>query len=87
MKDMFDKLKQLKQINDLKKAMEEEVVEIEKEGTKVAVNGKFEIVSIVLNPSHDAEKNAKLVKDAFNDAMKQLQTKLASKLGSMGFGM
>ena len=84
---MFDKLKQLKQINELKKVMEAEIVEIEKEGTKVAVNGKFEIVSIVLNSAHDAEKNARLVKDAFNEAMKQLQTKLASKLGGMGLGM
>ena len=76
---MFDKLKQLKELGAIKKAMESETETVEKDGVKVTVSGNFEIVDVVLNKSLDMERNQKLVKECANDATKKVHMKLATK--------
>lgn len=80
---MFDKLKQLKQIKELQDSLSKERKEVEKEGVKVTVNGKMEIEEIVLNPDLDAKKQAEIVKECLNDAMKQVQMAAAQKMFNM----
>ena len=77
---MFDKLKQLQQIKQLKDILEKEKREVEKEGVKVIVNGKMEIEEIKLNPQLNFEKQEKIVKDCINEAMKQIQREAAQKM-------
>ncbi|MDO8424733.1 MAG: YbaB/EbfC family nucleoid-associated protein [bacterium] len=80
---MFEKLKQLKQINDLKDALGKERREVEKEGVKVVVNGKMEIEEIRLNPQLDDEQQGKVIKDCLNEAMKQVQAEVARRMFQM----
>ena len=77
---MFDKLQQLKQLKELKDALEKEKKEIEKEGVKVAMNGKMEIEEVRLNPQLDSEKQGEIVKDCINEAMKQIQKEITQKM-------
>lgn len=77
---MFDKFKQLHQLKKLKDVLEKEKEIIEKEGIKIVVNGKMEIEEIKLNPELSIEKQERLVKDYFNEALKQIQTKAAQKM-------
>lgn len=77
---MFDKLKQLKQLKDLQDKLGQERMEVEKDGVKVAVNGKMEVEEIILNPVLSKEQQEKTVKDCINDAMKKIQYSAAQKL-------
>ena len=77
---MFDKLKQLQQIKQLKNILEKERKEVEKEGIKVVVNGKMEIEEIRLNPQLNFEKQERIVKDCINEVMKQIQKEAAQKM-------
>ena len=77
---MFDKLKQLHQLKKLKDVLEKEKEVVEKEGIKVMVNGKMEIENIKLNPELSIEKQEKLIKDCFNEALRKIQMKAAQKM-------
>jgi DNA-binding protein YbaB len=86
---MFDKFKQMKEIQKLQKELKEEKAEAEKSGVKVTVNGNMEVEDIQLNSELDQDAQAKAVKEAVNDAMKQIQKVAAQKMQGMGggFGM
>jgi len=59
---MFDKLKQLKELQDLKSSLEKEKIEVKKEGTRVVVNGKMEIEEIEINEELSKEKQEEILK-------------------------
>jgi len=80
---MFDKLKQLNQIRQLKNELEKEIKIVEREGVKVTVKGSLQIEDIQLNPSMDMEKQAKILKEAINEAMRQVQMEAAQKMMKM----
>ena len=80
---MFDQLKQLQQLREMKNALEKERKEVEQEGVKVLVNGKMEIEGIKLNPELSVERQEELVKACFNQAIKEIQKEVAQKMMSM----
>lgn len=85
---MFDKLKDLKKLKDLESALGNERIEKEKNGIKVIVNGKAEIMSISLNPDLDKEKQEQSLKDCINDANKEAKMIMAKRAASItGFGL
>ncbi|MCX7957299.1 MAG: hypothetical protein N2643_05380 [Endomicrobia bacterium] len=84
---MFNFLKNLKELNEVNKIISSEVIEVEKEGIKVKINGKMEIEEIVLNPSISIEKQQKILKDCINDGVRKIQLKLMGKLSNKGFGV
>lgn len=85
---MFDKLKQLKQFRDLQKTLNEERVEIEKEGIRLVMSGKLEVIDIFLNPELDKETQERVLKECFNEAVRKVQMSMASKFSNMpGFGL
>ena len=77
---MFDKLKQLNKIRELKSALEKERKEIEQDGVKVIVNGKMEIEEIKLNPNLNTEEQERIIKGIANKAMKEIQMEAAQKI-------
>jgi len=84
---MFDKLKQLKKLKELRDSLSQEKEEVEKEGIKVIINGKMEIENIQLNPDLDKEEQETILKECINEAIKKIQMVLASKMSQMsGFG-
>ena len=80
---MFDKLKQLKEFKDLQDKLSREKVEIEKQGTKLIMNGKLEVEEIILNSALNKEEQEKIIKECFNDGIKKIQMLAAQKMFQM----
>lgn len=75
---MFDKLKQLKQMQEM---LKNEKVEEEIEGTKVLINGKMEVLEIRLNSDLLKEDQEEILKKCLNQAFNRIQSNLSSKMG------
>lgn len=85
---MFDKLKQFKQVKDLQNALAQERVVIEKEGIKIVITGKLEVESVQLNFLLEQEKQEKIVRDCFNEAIKRINLQIAQRMSKMtGLGL
>jgi len=85
---MFDKLKQIKQLKELRDSFSQEKEEVEKKGIKVIINGKLEIEDIQLNSDLSKEEQEMILKECINEAVKKIQMVLASKMSQMpGFGL
>ena len=76
---MFDKLKQLKELKQMKDSMGEERFEVEKQGTKVVLDGNLSIVNIVLDSELDKQGQESVLKECFNEAVKKVQTAMVQK--------
>ena len=77
---MFDNLKQLGKLKELKDILEKERKEVEKEGIRVIVNGKMEIEEIKLNPQLNTEKQEEILKANINEALDQIRQEAARKM-------
>ncbi|MDD5551964.1 MAG: YbaB/EbfC family nucleoid-associated protein [Candidatus Pacebacteria bacterium] len=80
---MLDKLKQLKELKKMQDELAKEMVEVEKQGTKVVINGKMEIEEIVLNSELQKEEQEKILKDCINEAMNKMKIKMAQRMQQM----
>lgn len=84
---MFDKLKDLKKLKDLENALGKEMLEKEKDGIKVVVNGRAEIISILLNNDLGKEKQEEVLKEVINDVSREAKMLMARKASEItGFG-
>jgi len=85
---MLDKFKQIKQLRDIQAELSKEMAESEKNGVKVVINGKMQVEEIKLNKELSQEEQEQIVKECVNDAMKKLQSIMASKMSGMtGIGL
>src|SRR3990167_8586797 len=83
---MFDKLqplKELKRMRDeamrIQKALDEEIVEVEKHGVRVRVTLAQRFVEIATNGKSESD-----IVDAVNEAVKESQKQAARKMQTMG---
>jgi len=85
---MFSKLKQFKDLRSQAKTMQsalaEENVVMEKNGTRVSLNGNLEILQISLNENLNKTSQEEILKDCLNEAIKKAQRLMAKKLQEMG---
>ncbi len=85
---MFNKLKQLKDLRDQAKKMQNvlggEVITAEKNGVKITMNGNMEITQVDIIGEIDKSNLESNIKNAVNDAMKQTQRLMAKKMQEMG---
>jgi len=85
---MFDKLKDLKKLKDLDSELSKEVFEAEKEGVKISMNGRSEIISICLNYDLPKEKQETILKDVLNEAGNKSKMAMAQKAAQItGLGL
>jgi len=80
---MFDNLKKLQQLREVKKALENERAESSKQGVKVTINGKMEVEEIRLNPDLDLPQQEELLRDCVNEAVRKMQMIVAQKMMKM----
>ena len=80
---MFDKLNQIRKIKEAQKQLAKEKSEARKEGVKVVLNGNLQIEEISLNPELDKESQERVLKECFNEAVKEMQQKMARSLGNI----
>ncbi len=80
---MFDQVKELyqlkKQADEMKKALEKEVIEVESGDMKVVITGDQKIQSIHLGDSVDEDS----LKDVINKALEESQKVAAKKMQEM----
>ncbi len=85
---MFNKLKQIKDLRNQAKAMQDmlskESVTADKNGVSVTMNGNMEITAVKLPDGVDNAKLESAIKDATNDAIKKTQKIMAQKMQEMG---
>ncbi|MCD4705634.1 YbaB/EbfC family nucleoid-associated protein [bacterium] len=88
---MFDKLKQLKDLQkqgkDLQKVLADEFIVVEKHGIEIKMNGNMEIIDIKISDADNKEKLANDLKEATNDAIKQSQKMMAQKMMQGNFNI
>lgn len=86
MMNPFQQLGELKKMRDqamaIQKALQEEKLDIEKNGVHIVITGDQKIQSIETNGKSDND-----IKDAVNEAIKKSQEVAAKKLQSMGGGL
>ncbi|MFA5087177.1 MAG: YbaB/EbfC family nucleoid-associated protein [Candidatus Paceibacterota bacterium] len=85
---IFDKIKDIKKLKDLDSQLAKEVFEMEREGVKVIINGKAEIISISLNSDLDKDKQERVLKDIINEVSNNAKMAMAQKaaqITGMGF--
>jgi len=76
---MFNKLKQLKELKQMKDSLSEEKVEVEKQGIKIVLNGNFEIEQLILNSEIEKEQQESILKDCLNEGVKKIQMSMVEK--------
>jgi len=81
---MFDKLKEINKLRELRNQLKAEKTEIERNGVVVIANGSMEIEELRLNPELDIKRQAKTVKNAVNDALRKVQVSSAKKMKESG---
>lgn len=84
---MLDKFKQMRELQNLQKELQKETAEAEKQGVRVVVNGRMEIVEINLNSELETQKQEQILVDVTNEAMKKVQKMAAQKMQGMGGGL
>ena len=87
---MFSQLKQIKDLKEQAKKLQDElgkeIVETEKAGIKITMNGSQEVLKVeITNPSilESKEKTEIAIKDCTNESIKKAQNVMAKKKQSM----
>jgi len=87
-KIMFEKIKKIKQLRDIQKSLKEEKVEMEKDGLRIVLNGKLELLELNLNPEKSFSEQEEILKQLFNQAIREIQVKISHKLSQFsGWGL
>jgi DNA-binding protein YbaB len=85
---IFDKLKDIKKLKDLESELSKQVFEGEREGIKVIMNGKSEIISISLNTELEKSRQEQILKDIINETgnnAKMVMAQKAAQITGIGF--
>ena len=85
---MFEKLKQLKDLRDkaktLQNALGAETITAEKNGIKIIMDGNMNVSSVTLAAEMSKAELEKKLPDAINDTIKKAQRVMAEKMRAMG---
>ncbi|HBP00144.1 MAG: hypothetical protein UU48_C0014G0018 [Candidatus Uhrbacteria bacterium GW2011_GWF2_41_16] len=89
---MFNKIKAIKDLRDQAKKMQHGLAEISAEGSaawgkiKIVIDGNQQVLSVEIDQEllTDKTKLQDGLKEAFNDAIKNIQRKMAIKMKDMG---
>ena len=85
---MFEKLKQLKDLRDkaktIQNALAAETIAAEKGGIKIVMDGNLTVKTVVLEKEMAKGELEKKLPEAFNETVKKAQRVMAEKMKSMG---
>lgn len=81
---MFDKLQQIQKLKSMQDALGKERIEVEKQGCKIVINGKFETEELTINSELSHEEQERAVKECVNEGVRKVQTLVAQKMQEMG---
>jgi len=85
---MFEKLKQLKDLRDkakhLQNALGAETITGDKNGIKITMDGNMNVSAVVLEKEMSKDEIEKKMPDAINEVIKKTQRVMAEKMRAMG---
>lgn len=85
---MFNKLKQFKDLRSQAKTMQDvlkdEMVESEKDGVKIVMNGNMKVESVTVKNGIPKDKIERAVADCIDDVIKKAQKTMAKQMQEMG---
>ena len=85
---MFNKLKQFKdlrsQAKQLQNTLSQEVINIQKNGVTITINGNLEVQKVEIEDGLSKEKIEDGVKNGINEGIKKMQKVMAKKMQEMG---
>lgn len=73
---MFDKIKEMNKLRQLKSAIKKETVKVSQDGIEVKMRGDFAVVDIKLNPDLDIKKQQDVLITVLSEARKKMQSKI-----------
>jgi DNA-binding protein YbaB len=82
---MFEKLKELNKLREMQSAIQKQTAEATVDGTRVVVNGAFEVLEISLNSDLSTEAQEKALKKCFAEAHKNIQSTIAKNFAGSLF--
>ena len=81
---MLGNLKDLYQLQskarEIQKKLAEETIEVEKDGIKIIMNGKQEVLSVEINDALSKQEQEEKLKELFNNAVQQVQQLMAKQM-------
>jgi DNA-binding protein YbaB len=85
---MFEKLKQLKDLRDkaktIQNALGAETITADKNGIKITMDGNMIVSAVALEKEMSKDDLEKKLPDAINEAVKKAQRVMAEKMRAMG---
>lgn len=82
---MFEKLKEINKLRQMQSAIQQEKAEAVVDGTRVVINGAFEVVEISLNSELSKAAQEKALKECFAQAHKNIQSVIAKNFAGSLF--
>ena len=79
---MFDKLKQINQLREMKKKMDQMTIEEETGEIKIKMSGAMEVLSVEIGDKNNLRDSD--IKDCYNKAVKTIQRKMAEQMNGLG---
>lgn len=83
---MFDDFKKIQELKKMQDSFKQEREIVQKKGISVTMNGAIEVVSITLNPALEQKEAEETLRQCVNEAVKNIQKRLAKTMMSSGFG-
>jgi DNA-binding protein YbaB len=85
---MFEKLKQLKDLRDKAKQLQNvlgaETITADKNGIKITMDGNMNVSAVILEKEMSKDEIGKKMPDAINESIKKAQRVMAEKMRAMG---
>jgi DNA-binding protein YbaB len=82
---MFEKLKELNKLRQMQSAIQQEKAEAVVDGTRIVINGTFEVIEVSLNPELSKDAQEKALKECFAQAHKSIQSVIAKNFAGSLF--
>ena len=83
---MFDNIKKIQELKRMQDEMKLEKETVQKRDISVTVNGNMEIENITLSPALEQHETEEALKQCINEAMKNIQKRMAKMMMSSGLG-
>jgi len=79
----LQKIKDIQKLKELDNEFAKQTFNGEKEGVKVILNGRGEIISLALNPNLAVEKQEQILKELINEVSQRAKMEMAQKTAQL----
>lgn len=77
---MFDDIKKIQELKRMQDSFKTELETVQKKGISITVNGNLKVESVTLNPALETREAEETLKQCVNEAMENIQKRLAKAM-------